>query len=140
MADSQPKVRFALRVLLQQQPGIQVLADVAESDALLAQARTGHPDLILLDWELPGLAEVGGTANLRRCCPGVKVIALSGRLDRRQAALAAGADRFLSKTEPPERLLEAIRGIGQQEEGKMKYRVHRFDISMTRDQAKLEQP
>jgi CheY-like chemotaxis protein len=66
------------------------------------------PDLVLLGWELPGLDTLDSMNSLRDVCPGLSVIALSGRPEARQAALAAGADHFVSKADPPERLLFAI--------------------------------
>jgi DNA-binding NarL/FixJ family response regulator len=108
LADDQSRVRFALRVLLRRQPGLKVVGEAANAEALLAQTEATRPDLILLDWELPGLAAVGSLSALRRMRPTLSVIALSGRARVRRAALAAGADAFVSKTDLPERLLAAI--------------------------------
>ena len=113
LADDQPKVRFALRVLLERQPGLKVVGEATDAEGLLAQVKATRPDLVLLDWELPGLAvsepsEQGLLMALRRVCPDTFVIALSGRLEARQAALDAGADAFVYKCDPPERLLAAI--------------------------------
>jgi DNA-binding NarL/FixJ family response regulator len=107
VADDQPKVRFALRVLLERQPGLKVVGEAADAGDLLAQMETACPDLVLLAWELPGLA-VDLLTALRRVCPDLFVIALSGRLEVRRAALDAGADAFVYKCDPPERLLTAI--------------------------------
>jgi DNA-binding NarL/FixJ family response regulator len=107
LADSQPKVRFAMRVLLERQPGITVVGEVADAEGLLAYVGGSCPDLVLLDWGLPGLAR-GDLSLLRRDCPALNVITLSGRPETRQLALCAGADAFVSKSDPPERLLEAI--------------------------------
>jgi DNA-binding NarL/FixJ family response regulator len=108
LADDQPRVRFALRVLLGRQSDIEVVGEVTNADDLIGQVQAASPDLILLNWELPGLAEVGKLATLRKTCPGVAIIALSGRPEAREAALAANADAFVSKVDPPERLLAAI--------------------------------
>jgi CheY-like chemotaxis protein len=108
LGDGQPKVRFALRVLLEQQPGLEVAGEASDADDLLAQAAMVNPDLVLLGWELPGLVDVGSLTALRRICPDVSVIALSGRPEARQVALLAGADAFVSKFDPPEQLLAAI--------------------------------
>jgi DNA-binding response OmpR family regulator len=99
----------------------QVRIEAANAEALLIQTEATRPDLILLDWELPGLAAVGSLSALRRMRPTLSVIALSGRARVRRAALAAGADAFVSKTDLPERLLAAIddcwrrdlRGLGK---------------------------
>jgi DNA-binding NarL/FixJ family response regulator len=108
LADDQMKVRSALRLLLEQEPGLSVVGEAAEAEDLLAQVRTEYPDLVLLDWELPDQGGAATLAGLRAARPGPMVIALSGRPEARRAALAAGADAFVSKGDPPERLLAAV--------------------------------
>jgi DNA-binding NarL/FixJ family response regulator len=108
LADDQTKVRSALRLLLEQEPGLSVVGEAAEAEDLLAQVETTQPDLVLLDWELPGLRTDDRLSVLRALCPQLKVIALSGQPEARRAALSAGADAFVSKGEPPEQLLAAV--------------------------------
>jgi DNA-binding NarL/FixJ family response regulator len=108
LADDQTKVRSALRLLLEQEPGLSVVGEAAEAEDLLAQVEATQPDLVLLDWELPGLRTDDRLSALRTLCPRLKVIALSGRAGARRAALAAGVDAFVSKGDPPERLLAAV--------------------------------
>ena len=110
IADGRPKVRFALHVLLEQQPRFQVVGQVSNVHQLLAQVGIACPDLVLLGWELPGLALLGSLNALYDACPRLHVIALSGRPEARQAALDAGAYGFVSKADPPDRLLAAIEG------------------------------
>jgi DNA-binding NarL/FixJ family response regulator len=106
IADNQSRVRFALRALLARQPGLELVGEANCAPALLEQARVARPDLLVLGWELIECAST--LAALRQTCPGLRVIALSGRAEARQAALEAGADVFVSKTQPPEQLLAAI--------------------------------
>ena len=113
LADNQPKVRFGLRVLLERQPGLNVVGEVSNAEDLLAQTEATCPDLVLLDWELPGLAGGDLLSALCAACPDLFVIVLSGRTEVRRAALAAGADAFVSKYDPPERLLVAIKDCMQ---------------------------
>ena len=116
IADDQPQVRSALRLLLRQEPGVTVVGEADDVERALALVDEQRPDLVLLDWELPDLRVVGPAKPagdrllpaLRAHCPGARVIALSGRPEARQAALDAGADVFVSKGDPPERLLEAV--------------------------------
>jgi DNA-binding NarL/FixJ family response regulator len=110
LADDQPRVRFALRVLLERQPGLKVVGEAADAQDLLAQTEATCPDLVLIGWELPGLVWRGPLSALRTIRPDLFVIALSGRPEARRAALIAGADAFVSKTDLPERLLAAING------------------------------
>lgn len=113
LADDQPTLRSAVRLLLEQEPGVNIVAEAADCDTLLARAADLHPDLVLLDWELPGLngASVARAAlnALYARCPNVRVIVFSGRPEAGRHALAAGASAFVSKAEPPEHLLAALR-------------------------------
>ena len=110
LADGRPKVRFALRVLLERQPGLEVVGEASDACQLLTQVGEISPDLVLLGWELPGLAAPESLSSMRDVCPGLSVIAMSGRPEARQVALAAGADGFVSKVDPPDRLLAAVDG------------------------------
>ena len=108
LADPQPKVRFALRVLLERHPDFQVVGEAACAEELLILAAASCPDLVLLDWSVAEAMAEGLMVALRCECPSAGVIVLSGRPEARQAALAAGADTFVSKGNPPEHLLAAI--------------------------------
>lgn len=108
LADNQPKVRFGLRVLLERRPGLKVVGEAASAEELLAQTKTTCPDLLLLEWELPGLQGDDLLSAYRAAFPDLFVIVLSGRTEVRRAALDAGADAFVCKCDPPERLLAAI--------------------------------
>ena len=116
IADDQPQVRSALRLLLKQEPDLAVVGEADDAERALALSAEQRPDLVLLDWELPGQGAAGPLRSagqrllpaLRVCCPHLKVIALSGRPEARQAALDAGVDAFVSKGDPPERLLAAV--------------------------------
>ena len=107
IADQQPRVRFALRVLLKREPGLEVVGEAVNADELLAQTAAISPDLVLLGWELPHLTP-GVLSTLRQACPALAVVALSGRPEARGTALEAGVNGFVSKTDLPERLLAAI--------------------------------
>jgi DNA-binding NarL/FixJ family response regulator len=109
LADDQSQVRFALRVLLEREPGLTIVGEATDGEGLLAHVTTTLPDVVLLGWELPGLTATDALALLRRIRPDVLVIALSGRVEARLEALSAGADAFVSKADPPERLLATIR-------------------------------
>ena len=109
IADDQLQVRRALRLLLEQEPGAEVVGEAAEASDLLAQVTAGCPDLVLLDWWLPGMAAEDLLIALRQTCTELAVIVLSGQPEAEENALAAGADAFVSKADPPEQLLAAIR-------------------------------
>lgn len=111
LADDQAKVRSALRLLLEHQPHIDILGEAVDATGLLDWVKAACPDLLLLDWELPGLPMSALLTALRDRCPELQVIALSSRPEARSVALAAGADAFVSKGDAPERLLAAVEGL-----------------------------
>jgi DNA-binding NarL/FixJ family response regulator len=108
LADDQAKVRSALRLLLEQVPDVEILGEAVDTTGLLDWVKAADPDVVLLDWELPGLPAVALLPLLHVHRPGLKVIALSGRPEVSGAALEAGADAFVSKGDPPECLVTAI--------------------------------
>lgn len=108
LADDHKRVRSALGLLLKLEPGIDVVGEAAEVESLIALANEVRPDLVLLDWELPGPTSTRVLRTLRAASPQLKVIALSVRPEARRAALAAGADTFVSKGTPSARLLAAM--------------------------------
>lgn len=110
LADDEARVRSALKLLLEQQPDLHVIGEAEESASLLAEVRATQPDAVLIDWELPGTPAAELVAVLQSLAPALLIVALSGRPEARQAALKAGADHFVSKVEPPERVLAAFTG------------------------------
>ena len=114
LADSQPKVRSALQLLLKYEPGVRVVGEVGDAENLLTRILSTRPDLILVDWGLPGLAAIGSLPALRKDNPNLKVIVMSGRPEERQLALTAGADIFISKIDPPAQLLAALSAMNLQ--------------------------
>ena len=108
LADDQKKVRFALRVLLDRKPELSVIGEAGDADELLALSASTQVDVLIMDWLLPGLPEGGSIEGLRVIRPGLFVIALSGRPEFGRAAIEAGADAFVSKIDPPDRLLAII--------------------------------
>jgi DNA-binding NarL/FixJ family response regulator len=111
LADDASNVRWALQALLERQPGLEIVGAVGNAWELLSQVRATCPDLVILDWELPRSAAVTLLTELGEACPGLAVIALSGRPEKRKAALAAGADAFVSKVDSAEELLAALQSV-----------------------------
>jgi DNA-binding NarL/FixJ family response regulator len=111
IGDASPRVRFGLSLLLEQQPGWRVAGEAEDALALLEHIRCGCPDLVLLDWELPGMPAQELLIAIRQACPCLRVVFMSGKDELRQMALQAGADVFAYKADPPEKLLGLIRGL-----------------------------
>jgi DNA-binding NarL/FixJ family response regulator len=109
-------------MLLERQPGLVVAGETVDAGELLDRAKATRPDVVLVSWELPGLGERDSLSVLRQECPDLIVIALSGRPEARRAALEAGADAFVSKTDPPERLLTLIEQCHKQCSARSQFR------------------
>lgn len=112
IADDQIDIREGLKILLEQEPEMDVIGEADGVGSLLTQTKINCPEVIILDWELSNLRMTEVIPLLRLFCPGIKVLAMSGRPEALKTALAAGADAFVSKGEQPEILLEAIKELG----------------------------
>jgi DNA-binding NarL/FixJ family response regulator len=88
-----------------------VVADAGDAEAALALAEQCHPDVVIMDVELPGMDGIAATAQLRRAWPRLVVIMLSlhDDPDTQSRAKAAGASAFVAKHRMEGPLLAAIR-------------------------------
>ena len=114
IADRQASVRYALKVLLLRKKLMEIVGEAQNMASLMEQMLQREPDLILLDWELPGMTGLSSIAVLRDLNPGLTIIAMSGLPGVRQEALAAGVNGFIQKTEPPDRLLDLLKHFSTQ--------------------------
>lgn len=113
LADNDARLRSALRTLLQQEPGPIVLRESSDVPSLVLQMQEFRPHLLVLDWELPGRPAAAMLSAWQVPARPSRVIVLSKRPESEASALAAGADAFVSKGEPPERLLGVFRALVQ---------------------------
>ena len=108
IVDDQRRARQSLKALLTtnfKSCEIQEATSGAEALGCLA---AGQPDLVIMDARMPGMDGIEATRQLKARAPQVRVIVLSLYADYQAGALAAGAEAFVSKGEPPERLLGAV--------------------------------
>ena len=111
LAEDQSMVRGALAALLGMEPDLEVVGEVARGDEVVAMAERLHPDVALLDIEMPGLDGLSAAAVLRTRLPDCRVLILTtfrrpGYLRR---AMEVGAAGFLLKDAPASQLAGAIR-------------------------------
>ena len=111
LADHHTWIRWALRTVIREEPGLTVVGEVSKTEDLLSQAQALRPEVILLEWELPGQPADELLSVLRALVLQSRVIVLSQRAESEEAALAAGADAFISKATPPEQLLTTLRRL-----------------------------
>ena len=89
VADRQDRVRFALRILLERMLGQKVMGEASNASELSILAARTNPDILLLEWELPGLEAAAGLQELLQLHPKLMVIVTSSASGARQAALDA---------------------------------------------------
>ena len=108
LADALTHERSALRATLLDLH-MEIAGEAADWSSTLAHAPASHADMLLVDWDLLPKAPREALNKLRKACPAALVIVLISHLDaRQQAALSAGADAFISKAEPAERVAERL--------------------------------
>lgn len=117
MADDQHLVRGALAALLNLEPDLEVIAEVARGDEVVAAARELSPDVAMLDVEMPGLDGLAAAAALRSEVPSCKVLIVTtfGRAGYLRRAMEAGALGFVVKDAPAEQLADAVRRVARGE-------------------------
>jgi DNA-binding NarL/FixJ family response regulator len=111
IADDRPRTRRALRALLATQPGVEVIGEAADGVEAVAMLERHRPDVVLLDVQMPRLDGVAATARIKARWPSVRVVCLSMVAERREEALAAGADAFVCKGAATAELLAALRPL-----------------------------
>jgi len=113
IADDHPVVREGLAHMIEDQPDMRVVGEVADGQAAVAAAISSDPHIALLDMRMPGLGGVAAIRKLRERCPRTRVLVLSMYEDPHyvRAALAAGAHAYLGKRTGSAALLDAIRRL-----------------------------
>jgi two-component system, NarL family, response regulator DesR len=113
LADDQELVRSALCALLDLEEDFEVVASVGRGDEVTTAAKKHHPDVALLDIEMPGLDGLAVAAVLADQLPSCRVVILTtfGRAGYLRRAMEAGAVGFVVKDAPAEVLAAAIRRV-----------------------------
>jgi DNA-binding response OmpR family regulator len=113
IADDQPTMRQLVRLTLES--GHFEILEAADDDAALAIARAERPDLLFLDWTMPGMAGVDVCRALREdpSTAGIRIVMLTARSQDSDRALAEemGADDYITKPFSPIQLLEKVRDV-----------------------------
>jgi len=113
LAEDQAMVRGALSALLSRERDIEVVAEVARGDEVVGAALTTHPDIALLDIEMPGGDGLITAYALRKALPTCRCVILTtfGRSGYLRRAMESGAVGFLLKDAPASELAIALRRV-----------------------------
>jgi len=112
IVDDHPIVRSGLRRLLSAEPQLDIV-EAANGQEAIAAFKEQRPDLVILDLNLPGISGLEVLARLRIENPKARVLAVSMHDNPLYVTrvLEAGACGYVSKSAPPEQLLEAVRRV-----------------------------
>ncbi len=117
IADDHGIVRAGMRLLLERQAGVQVVAEAADGAEAVALALRHRPDLCILDVAMPKLTGLQATREIRAQAPEIAVLVLSMHDDERYLfeALKAGAAGYVLKREADQDLVAAVRAVARGE-------------------------
>jgi DNA-binding NarL/FixJ family response regulator len=108
LADHHTNALWALRTLIQEEPGLEVVGEAEDGQSLIILSTDLHPDLILIDKDLPGRPIENQITTLHQIKPRPTVIVMSSDPEYGRMILKAGADAFVSKGDQPDWLLHIL--------------------------------
>ena len=111
VADDQHRARQSLRALLSTWPPAGSILEADTGREALRVVEEFRPGLVLMDARMPDLDGLQATLQLKIKWPQIKVVVLSMYGEYEAEALAVGADAFVGKGEPPDRLLRVLTAV-----------------------------
>jgi len=115
IVDDHPVFRQGLRNVLAAQEGLRVVGEAADGEAAIEKAEALHPDVVIMDINLPEINGLQATRELKDRYPDIQVIMLTAYDDEEQIyhAIRAGASAYHAKDVRPERLIGVIRRVNE---------------------------
>ncbi|HVM17272.1 MAG TPA: response regulator transcription factor [Gaiellaceae bacterium] len=113
IVDDQALVRAGFRMILDAEPGIEIVAEAGDGLQAVEQCTRYTVDVALMDIRMPNLDGIEATRRIGEVAPHTRVLMLT-TFDLNEyvyEALRAGAGGFLLKDAPPEQLVEAIQAV-----------------------------
>ncbi|WP_322817809.1 response regulator transcription factor [Tepidiforma sp.] len=113
LVDDHAVIRQALRMLLEAQPELEVVADCENGREAVQAVERLQPDVVLMDVVMPGLNGLEATRQIRRIAPATRVVMLSGFVDEDQLleAIRSGASGYIIKKSDVSELVLAIQTV-----------------------------
>ena len=113
LAEKSKDLRVGLQFLLHQEPGLQVIGVADSGKGLPTRIKASQPDVLLLDWYLPDAHMTELIADIRALDFQLQIIVISVHPQEKSAVMSAGADYFIVKNSPPDKLLAKLRDYSQ---------------------------
>lgn len=111
VVDNQTRTRQSLKALLTAWYQIQEVSEAGNGYEAIQKVETDQPDVILMDLRMPKMDGLEAIRLIKAKSPQIKIVALSMYPDKEIEALAAGADAFVSKSNPPDHLRKTLARI-----------------------------
>jgi DNA-binding NarL/FixJ family response regulator len=114
IADDQPLVRKAIRVLLESRAGWKVCAEAADGREAVAKTKELSPDIVVMDLSMPHMNGLDATREIHSSCPQTQVLILTlyHFPELARAAQHAGAQGCVLKSDSNRSLIPAIASLG----------------------------
>ncbi|HET7695632.1 MAG TPA: response regulator transcription factor [Vicinamibacterales bacterium] len=111
LADDHAVVRHGLKLLIDGQPDLTVIAEAGDGAAAIRRAVELRPDVVVMDVSMPGMTGLVATRKLRQLQPNAAIVTLTRHTDEAylQELLKAGVRGYVLKQSEPAELLQAIR-------------------------------
>jgi DNA-binding NarL/FixJ family response regulator len=111
LADDHVTVRHGLKLIIEGQPDMAVVAEVSDGETAIERALALKPDVVVMDISMPGMTGLVATRKLKKLQPDAVIITLTRHGDDAylQELLRAGVAGYVLKQSPPTELLQAIR-------------------------------
>jgi DNA-binding NarL/FixJ family response regulator len=111
LADDHATVRHGLKLLIDSQPDMDVVAEASDGNGAVQRALESKPDVIVMDISMPGMNGLAATRKLKQVQPGAAIVTLTRHSDDAylQELLRAGVSGYVLKQSPSTELLHAIR-------------------------------
>jgi len=113
IADDHQTFRRGLRMVLEAEEGIEVLAEAADGQEAIARVEELAPDVVLMDLRMPHMGGIDATRVIRHLFPTTRIIVLtiSDEEDDLLGAVKAGANGYLLKEVSSEEVADAVRAV-----------------------------
>ncbi|MHB8051308.1 MAG: response regulator [Coriobacteriia bacterium] len=115
IADDHELVRYALRMVLENEADIEVVGESADGEGAVAAVEDRDVDLVLLDLRMPGIGGIEACRRIKESQPDISVLVLTsfGDDDEVFGVLAAGAGGYILKDTRPELVVQAVRAMAE---------------------------
>ncbi|MBN2238627.1 MAG: response regulator transcription factor [Dehalococcoidales bacterium] len=108
LAENRPEVSSALKLILEEAAGLRVTTELRDSEELMQCIEFEHPDIMLVDWDLPGESGSSLLKKIRDKYSRPVIISLGSNTETMKLALDGGADGFISKSSLPQEVIATL--------------------------------